>query len=163
LLLAFAAPFVRRIKYRVPEREKRIILLFFLLFVLFCAANQYSWLQPLTGFRYLIPVVPGLALLAIETSQILPRRARWALAIASCAYNFLIVTAYQPDLRLAVPALRHRGFALPWMMRLRQVGIPLSGGWVLGGYLLLAVGIGAMWAVPIVRKRGVSLATAERG
>ena len=45
LLLAFAAPFLPRVRYRLPKRETAILLVYFGLFVLFCACNRYSWLS----------------------------------------------------------------------------------------------------------------------
>jgi hypothetical protein len=148
LLLAFTAPFVRRVRHRVPRRETLVIFGYFLLFVTFCAANQYSWLQPLTGFRYLVPVVPGLAVLSIQAAQALPRPARWAVAAASCGQTFLMAASYQNNLPQAVRVLWRRGFELPWMIRLGQAGVGISWVWPLMVFLLLGAGVVAIWAVP---------------
>ena len=148
LLLAFAAPWIARAPHRIPRREMAILFLYFLLFVLFCAANQYSWLQPLTGFRYLVPIVPALALLAMQTAAALPRRVRWIVAAATCAQSLVMVAAYQNTLPLAIRAFWERRFELPWIMRLRDVGAPVTPLWPLAGFVLLALAIAAVWLVP---------------
>src|SRR5207247_512873 len=40
LLFAFAAPFLTRVRYRIPKRETWLLLTYFALLVLFSAANQ---------------------------------------------------------------------------------------------------------------------------
>jgi hypothetical protein len=90
LLLAFAAPFAARARYRIPRRETWVLWLYFALFVLFCSANQYSWLQPSTGFRYLVPVVPALALLSMQAAQILPPVVRWTVAGLALAQSLIV-------------------------------------------------------------------------
>ena len=148
LLLAFLAPLATRAPLRVPVREMRLILFYCLLFVLFCAANQYSWLQPATGFRYLVPVVPVLALLAIQGAQLLPRIAQWGFAIASLLWSLLLAGSHQNDVRLAVQTFWNRRLALTWMIRLRAAGTPVSWEWVLVTYLLTVLAIAWIWASP---------------
>lgn len=148
LLLAFAAPFTARVRYRVPRRETWILFTYFALFVLFCAANQYSWLQPLTGFRYLVPVVPALALLAMQAAQALPRAVAWTIAGASCVQSLILAAAHRNDVRLAVSTLWHRRFALPWMIRLRDAGAPVNWVWTLVTFASLAVMLTLIWLAP---------------
>ena len=148
LLLAFAAPFVGRRRPRVPPRETGIILTYFALFVVFCAANQYSWLQPSTGFRYLVPVVPLLGLLAVQAAQALPRALRWGLAVVACAQSLLLAAAHQNDTRLAATMLWRRGFKLPWMIRLGESGVPVTWAWSLVAFLLLAALVALVWLAP---------------
>lgn len=124
LLPGLAAPFVTRVRYQFPRREVWLLLAYFGLFVVFCSANQYSWLQPLTGFRYLAPVVPGLALLAIYAAQAIPRPARIVLAAAACLQSFLIAIARENDLRLTLHEVWRRRFAFFWTIRLQQAGMP---------------------------------------
>jgi len=145
LILAFAAPFVKRVRYRVPNREKVILLTYFALFVLFCAANQYSWLQPATGFRYLVPVVPALALLAVEAAQALPWVVRWTVGGASCLQSLILAAAHRNDVRLAVGTLWQRRFALPWMIRLGDTGVPVTRVWPLVAFVLLSLAIAFVW------------------
>jgi hypothetical protein len=146
LILAFAAPFTTRVRYRLPKLETGILLTYFGLFVLFCAANQYSWLQPLTGFRYLVPVVPGLALLAMQAAQALPVFLRWSIAGAACAQSLLLHAAHENDIRLALGTLWRRKFALFWMMRLESAGFAMSlRVETLATYLLLALALACLW------------------
>jgi hypothetical protein len=147
LMLAFAAPFVKRVCYRVPSRETAILLTYFALFVLFCAANRYSWLQPSTGFRYLAPVVPALALLALQAGEALPRAARWLVAGASCAQSLIIGVAHENDIRAAVSTIWQRKGALFWMVRLGDAGVHVTWVWPLTTYVLLAAACAFIWLV----------------
>jgi hypothetical protein len=155
LLLALAAPFVKGVKHRVPARETAVLLLYCLLFVLFCAANQYSWLQPLTGFRYLVPVVPALALLALQTAEALPRSVRRVVAAVTCGQSILMVAGYQNNFPEAVRSLWERGFELQWMTRLEHLGVPVDGRWPPAFFALLVIAIAAIWGVPGRKQPGV--------
>ena len=152
LLLAFAAPFVRSVRYRVPSREMMVLLSYFLLFVLFCAANQYSWLQPSTGFRYLVPVVPALALLALHAAQALTPGIRRVLAVAACCQTLLMTAGYQNNFPAAVRSVWQRHFELPWMIRLRQLGAPVHPAWAFAFFGLLVLAVVAVWLVPRRRR-----------
>jgi hypothetical protein len=145
LLLAFAAPFVKRARYRLPDRENRVLLIYFGLFVLFCAANQYSWLQPLTGFRYLAPVVPGLALLAMQAAQAIPKALRRIVGVAAGAQSLILAAAHENDIRLSVGSLVKRHFTLFWMVRLHEAGAPVTWIWTLVGYLAVCSLLVLIW------------------
>jgi hypothetical protein len=151
LILAFAAPFITRVQYRVPARETRILFTYFALFVLFCAANQYSWLQPSTGFRYLVPIVPALALLALQAAQALPRIVQWMIATLSCVQSLIIAAAHRNDVRLALSTLWRRKFRLPWMIRLGDAGVPVNWEWPLVTFVLLALALAIIWLSPELR------------
>lgn len=153
LILAFAAPFTTHVRYRVPQRETWILLAYFAMFVLFCAANQYSALQPLTGFRYLVPVVPALALLAMQTAEALPVVVRRTIAILSCAQSFVIAAAHENDIRLAIGTLWERRFAFVWMIRLGYTGVSVSWVWTLLTYIALFLALGLIWLGPVTRSR----------
>ena len=154
LLLAFAAPFACRgggARSCMPRREMWILYTYFALFVLFCAANRYSWLQPATGFRYLAPVVPALALLALQAGQALPKFARWIVAIVALAQSFVMAATHQNDVRLAIETLWRRRFFMPWMIRLGNAGVPVNWAWPLLTYALLALALAWIWFVPMRR------------
>jgi hypothetical protein len=155
LMLAFAAPFLTRVRHRVPRREMWILAVYVGLFVLFCAANQYSWLQWTTGFRYLAPAVPALAILAMQAGQALPRLARRVLAAAALAQSLIVAAAYQADIRTSVSALIRNRFELPWMIRLGAAGVPVTGLWPLVLFLLLGLAVGLIWLNPWRRHRSV--------
>ena len=159
LMLAFAAPFTRRVHYRVPAREMTILLTYFGLFVVFCAANQYSWLQPSTGFRYLAPVVPALALLAMQAGEVLPRAARWLVAGASCVQSLIIGVAHANDIRAAVSTIWQRKGALLWMVRLGDAGVHVTWVWPLTTYVLLATMCTLIWLAP----QPAGVPTADQG
>jgi hypothetical protein len=55
--------------------------------------------------------------------------------------------------RLAAADLVDRRFALPWMIRLRAAGVPVSWEWVLATYLITALAIVTIWAGPVLRRR----------
>jgi hypothetical protein len=149
LLLAFAAPFVSRVRYKLPPRECRLMLTYFALFLVFCSANQYSWLQPLTGFRYLVPVVPGLALLAVQAAQALPRFFRLLLACLSCAQMVLLTATHGNDVRRMLSALWETGWEPLWLVRLGQAGLPP--GWVHSAAGLASVAlIGALVEIVVL-------------
>jgi hypothetical protein len=153
LLLAGLAPFVARARRRLPSREMVVILIYCVLLVLFCAANQYSWLQPVTGFRYLVPIVPVLALLAIQGAQLLPRMLRWGIAMVSLIWSMILTGAHVNDVRLSAQVFWNRRFALPWMLRLREAGVPVGPGWVLATYAVTVLAIACIWAGPVTRWR----------
>jgi hypothetical protein len=152
LILAFAAPFMTRVRYRIPRREMWILLAYFALFVLFCSANQYSWLQTSTGFRYLVPVVPALALLAVQAGQALPRPTRWLLSGAALAQSVIIAASHQSDILLAASALIRNRFELPWMIRLRATGLPVNWLWPLLTFLVLGLALALIWRNPQLRR-----------
>jgi hypothetical protein len=145
LLLAFAAPFVSKVRHRLPARETFVLFAYFALFVLFCSANQYSWLQPLTGFRYLAPIVPGLALLAMQTGQALPARARWLIAAAALVQSLILTAAHENDIRVELTTLWERRFAPFWMIRLREAGAPVTWVWTIAAYLMLIALLAVIW------------------
>jgi len=123
LLLALAAPFLRSVRRRIPRREMGILLAYFVLFVLFCAANQYSWLQPLTGFRYLVPVVAALAPLAIAVAQALPGFVRGLLAAAAGVQSLIMAAGHENNFRACLATFRRGHGSLLWMIRLKDMGM----------------------------------------
>ena len=139
LVLAFASPFPTLIRYKLPARETRLILTYFALFLVFCSANQYSRLQPLTGFRYLVPVVPGLALLAVQAAQVLPRLARRVLAGFSCLQMLLLAASHEIDVRRTLDALWESRFEPLWVIRLAQAGAPTA--WIHAAELLASMAL----------------------
>jgi hypothetical protein len=167
LILAFAAPFASGVRYRIPRRESWVLWGYFALFVLFCSANQYSWLQPSTGFRYLVPVVPALALLSMQAAQMLPRVVRLAVAVLACAQSLIMAAAHENDIRTTLDVLWRRRFEMFWTVRLREAGAPVTWVWTAGAYVFLVLALAMVWFRPWVRSRRserlASLATASSG
>ncbi|MBV8847425.1 MAG: hypothetical protein JO307_31835 [Bryobacterales bacterium] len=150
LALAFAAPFVKRLKFRVPRLETSVLFGYFFLFVLFCAANQYSWFQPLTGFRYLVPVVPALAILALQTCQIFQPWLRWVLAIATLGQSFIMSAGHQNSLAGNLRWFWTHGLELPWMYRFWEIGAGVTWLWPAVAFSFLLAAIGLIW-LPALR------------
>lgn len=127
LLLAFAAPFVKSTPYRLSPSLTRWIYVYFAAFVLFCAANQYSWLQWTTGMRYLVPVVPGLLLLALQVLQTWPRWLAASVLLFSAFHAWSIAASYQLHAIQAPLTLLRHGPSLAWLDRLNRLGwLPTS-------------------------------------
>jgi hypothetical protein len=145
LLLAFAAPFVKEARFRVPGLEMWILFGYFGLFVLFCASNQYSWFQPLTGFRYLVPVVPALSILAFQTCQVLPLWFKWILGPVTIAQSFIMAFAHQNSLGASVQSMLDRHFELTWMVRMEQLGVKVNWVWPAIVFGLLAASLAWVW------------------
>ena len=139
LMLGLAAPFIPQSRRLIPTRELWILILYFILFVLFCAANQYSWLQPSTGFRYLVPVVPALAILTIEVARRFPRPVQWILAACAAAQSLVLAAAHENDIRLALSTLVERHGQFFWLIRLRDAGLSVDWGCTV-----------VVWIVPII-------------
>jgi hypothetical protein len=122
LAIGLAAPFVRMGRFRLPDRETAVILLFFGAFTVFCASNQYSTLQWTTGIRYLLPVVPGLLLLSLQTLQVIPAAVRTVIL----ALSGLI--AWVPAITQAAfttVAWRPAELQLSWVRRMSEYGAVL--------------------------------------
>ncbi|QOY86135.1 hypothetical protein [Paludibaculum fermentans] len=130
LLLACAAPFVQSGKWRVPAVLAKWIYAYFAAFVLFCAANQYSWLQWNTGMRYLVPVVPGLLLLSLQVLQTWPRWLAWTLLALSAAHSWSIAASYELHALKAPLAILTNGPSLAWLDRLRYMGWATQSFWL---------------------------------
>ncbi len=148
LILAFAAPFTNRTRRRIPTQEMCVLLIYFGLFVLFCAANQYSWLQTSTGFRYLVPVVPALTLLALQTAEALPRPVRWGLAGVTFFQSLVVAAAHRTDVREALGTLWERRGQLLWMIRLRDAGVSMSPVFPVATFSLLLLACALIWITP---------------
>ncbi len=122
-----------------------MILSFFALFVLFCSANSYSVLQPSTGFRYLVPVVPGLLILSLQVLQTEPR------CITALVLGLTIAQSWALAIAHATPGSFLNGSAVygfAWLHRIRELGGPDM---TTPGTLCLAL-ITVVWVVLIWRR-----------
>lgn len=152
LMLGLAAPFLPRSRRLIPTRELWILILYVALFVLFCAANQYSRLQPLTGFRYLVPVVPPLTILSIEVARHFPRPLQWLLASCAFAQSLVLSAAHVNDIRLALSTLVERHGQFLWIIRLRDAGLTVDWGCTLAAWMvpiLVAAYIWSPWTLSL--------------
>jgi hypothetical protein len=103
----------------LPRPERVFAAAFFLAFVLFCAANQYSRIQFNSGFRYLIPLVPTIFLAASDHLARMPKRWLIALAVPVLLNSWVISMVREP-----VPESWRRviseGIQYPWLTVLRM-------------------------------------------
>ena len=129
LLLAFAAPFVKRVPHRAPPELQSLIFGFFAASLLFSSCNQYTWLQWNTGLRYLVPVIPGLLLLALQTLQAFPRWLAALLLASSFLMSWSVAMTYRLHAFDSVLLVFTHGPALPWLTVLRRYGWITPGHW----------------------------------
>jgi hypothetical protein len=122
LLLALAAPLATRARFRVATREAALFAAFVGAFLMFCAANRYSVLQWNTGFRYLVPVVPPLFVLALQAIQTLPLWGRKAVAAGSILWAW-VIAAFHAAPVAAWRALVDTGPDLPSMRWMSWLGL----------------------------------------
>jgi hypothetical protein len=135
-LLAFAflpagpIPDAQRV---LPRRERTWAWIFILAGMAFCAMNVYSLLQFNTGFRYLLPVVPFLFLLASDHLARLERRWLAALTVAVLTHAVVLsmtreVSDTENDLRRLSVALDTPSIALDgyWQLALSTTPVPAS-------------------------------------
>ncbi len=117
----------------VPRRERRFFVAFTVAFMLFCAANVYSLMQFNSGFRYLLPVVPFLYLLACDSM------ARWSKPVlgvvtALAVFHTWVLTTMrvvrdtEKDLRDLAVAQGVSELSLPdyWSTLWSETAVPLS-------------------------------------
>lgn len=129
LLLAFAAPFVRRVPHRAPAEIQALILGYSALCILFSSCNQYAWLQWNTGLRYLVPVIPGLLLLALQALQAFPKPLAVLLLLCSLLMSWSVAMTYRLHPLDSVLLLLHNGPTLPWLTVFRHWGWISPGHW----------------------------------
>lgn len=113
----------------LPLRERRAATVFIVLFLLFCAANQYSLMQWNTGFRYLLPLLPFIFLALCDHLVRWPRWVFALIAIPSVAHMWVLSTVRytRVDFGLGSSAIVGSwerfladGVRLPWLTVLRQ-------------------------------------------
>jgi hypothetical protein len=142
LALGLVAPFVRARGSSLPAREVWTILGFFVGMALFCAANQYSRLQYLTGLRYLVPVVPGLLLLSLPLLERLPAGLAWSVV----GLNALIAWTSVNETTVAAWLRRPWELQLAWLRRAAEYdAVARPGAWTAVVLLGLTVVVALLW------------------
>jgi hypothetical protein len=127
LLLALYIPAWFRKQYRLTgNRETLFIAIFSLLFLLFCASNQYGRLQFNSGVRYIVPVVPFLFL--IVSGVLLRMRPLFAILLGTVAtYGSWCLAMYRDveqglGVFESLKQISLYGLRLPWMTTLQKMG-----------------------------------------
>ena len=147
LALSACVPFLRNVRMRSAPREALLLAGYVGIFVLFCAANQYSWLQPSTGFRYLVPVVFALFIFTIQVIQVLPVPWRIAIGLCMVAQSWLQAATHERNVGTTVSRLVDMDGMLPWMERGTALGLfAANWTWTLYLNLALALLIAGIWA-----------------
>lgn len=111
--------FYNRDKLILPKPERRLVVIYFILFLAFCSANQYSRIQFNSGFRYMLPLVPLIYLAICDHLVRLPRRWLTILLIPVLLHSWVISMVREPIFE----SWRHvltEGFQLPWLTVLRS-------------------------------------------
>jgi len=118
LMMSFFTLFIKKQKL-TPHREIIFIMIFFITFLLFCSANQYSLMQFNTGVRYMVPLVPFLFLLAVEVFMRIPRKIGLLIAIITLSQSWCIsmVRDFERPQGIleSIKLLFLQGFQLPWL------------------------------------------------
>lgn len=107
----------------LPRRERRFVMVLTLAFLTFQSANQYSRMQFNTGFRYLIPLVPFLFLMAADVLQRLPRRWLMALSVPVLLHSW-VLTTFRESVGRSWQMFLAEGIQLPWLRVLRLTSPP---------------------------------------
>ncbi len=141
--------FYNRNKLILPRPERILVFVYFVMFLIFCAANQYSRMQFNSGFRYLLPLVPFIFLASCDHLVRLPRFLLTILLIPVFFHSWVISMVREP-----VHGSWYRfiteGFQLPWLTVFRNtcpedapiISSPLLPVLLLGFTFLL---IGGLW------------------
>jgi hypothetical protein len=152
LLLALYIPgWLRRDKRLVANRELWCIVIFSLLFFLFCASNQYGRLQFNSGVRYIVPTVPFLFLLVSSVLMRMPPVLAVFLGVVTTYWSWCLAMYRDVEQGLgvfeAVKQITLNGFRLPWMTTLEKMGYLTDGASALPLLVLCAVIIWATWRI----------------
>jgi hypothetical protein len=118
--------------YAMSTSSRRFVVVFAVLFLLFCASNQYARMQWNRGLRHLLPLAPLLFLLACDRLARLPRAAFTVVAVIAVLHEWVLaMVRYHPqpaDLgkfgsSAVVESWRRfltEGVQLPWLSVLRR-------------------------------------------
>ena len=142
LVLGIVAPLVRARAVAVPQRETWVLMGLLLVFAVFCAANQYSPLQRGTGVRYLVPVIPGLFLLAASVLPALPRILTAVLVGVTVAGNYLVALTHN-NLPTLLGLRSPADVQASWLHRMHELGLIARPG--AGTAVLVAVTLFMVW------------------
>ena len=106
----------------LPRFERRFVWAFSVAFLLFCSANQYARMQWNTGFRYLLPLVPLLYLMACDRLARLPRAGLVALAVPAVVHTWVLTMMREP-VGESWRMFLDQGIQLTWVRVLGQTGL----------------------------------------
>lgn len=116
----------RRNKQVVPGKEIALIAGFTLIFLVFCSANQYGWMQFNTGVRHSVPVVPFLFIPAAMVLMRIPSTVAALVCVLGTYWSWCLAMHRDVEQGLgvleAVKSVTLGGFKLPWLTTLQNMG-----------------------------------------
>jgi hypothetical protein len=150
LLLALYIPgWFRRRALALGNRETWCIVGFSLLFLLFCAANQYGWMQFFNGVRYVVPVVPFLFLLVACVLVRIPARLAVLIGVVTAYWSWSLSMYRDVEFGLGVfesPIhITLEGFRLPWLTTIERMGYLPNGTSAIPLLVLCGVFLWVLW------------------
>lgn len=151
LLFAFVIPVWLRKKSRMLEsRELILAVSFIVLFFVFCAANQYGYMQFNTGVRHIVPVVPFMFLLSANVLIKLPKLVAVLCGVVATYWSWCLVMYRDVEQGFGVfESIRHitlEGFRLPWLTTLERMSF-VEDSSVLPLFLLCSISIMVLWTI----------------
>ena len=119
----FPIRFYRQERFILPRKERRFVFVFFILFLTFCAANQYSRMQFNTGFRFLAPLVPLLYLAASDHLNRLSGKWLTLISVPTIFHSWVLSMVREPVIDSWRQFLRE-GIMFPWLRVLKLTNPP---------------------------------------
>ncbi len=137
----------------VPWRETVAAFGLAIAYLVFFSAVQYTQLQYITGIRYVIPVIPFLALLTVAVLVRLPRWISWPVGIASLALGWAMamVRVPYPDRSIVgvLNTIATEGLQLPAITTLARASAGFAGSRTAALAPFAILGLGALAVLAI--------------
>jgi hypothetical protein len=157
LLLVFYFPaWKKRGAQILGNLEIAFILIFTVLFFLFCSANQFGRLQFNSGVRYIVPVVPFLFVIVARALLQLPRVVAVLIALVTTYWSWCLAMYRDVEQGMGVfesiKQITLSGFRLPWITTLEKMGYIQDGASVLPLFALSVAFIWVLWNVRAQRR-----------
>jgi hypothetical protein len=131
--------------------EMYFILVFSLLFFLFCAANQYGRMQFNSGVRHVVPVTPFLFLVVAGVLVRMPAIIAALIGVLAAYWSWCLAMYRDVEhgLGVAEPVVRvtFEGFRFPWLTTLKNMGYFPDHTSALPLLLLLGTVLWVLWNV----------------
>ncbi len=158
LLLVFCLPFFfRHVRQRIGGNQLLFILIYGCGFFLFCAANQFGYVQFNTGVRHVVPVTPFFFLIVAMVIIRMPKIPAVLFSIISLYWSWCLAMYRDVEFGLGVmePLIRITlgGFQLPWLSTLKRMDYFQDRPLVLPVFLVCGIAIWGIWAVKSPFKR----------
>jgi hypothetical protein len=158
LLIVFLFPFFHRHLIRQLGNKQIVFILIYVSgFFLFCAANQFGYVQFNTGVRHIVPVTPFIFLIVACIFHRLPRIAILVFSILSVYWSWCLAMYRDVEFGLgvleSVKNVTFKGFQLPWLSTLNRIGYFDGRAAVLPLFILCGAFVWCLWAVKSPFKR----------